>query len=446
MTLARLLEDAAARVPERPALVHDGFTTTYAELDELAARAAGALQKLGVRAGDAVAFVLPNTVDSVAAFHGAVRLGAVAVPLSPLLAEREIEERVTEADARLVAPDALAGAARRAHAPPSPEEVAVVLYTSGTTGKPKRVELTHGGLRLSADATAEALGLREDDVLFGAAPLSHVFGMTGCMNAAASAGACLALVRRFDAASALASIERDGVTVFMGVPAMCIALLAASRETGRTPQLRLAHVGGAPLPPETLRAFTERFGARVLEGYGMTEVGGAVSIARADREPVPGSVGTALAGELRIAEDGEVLVRSPTVMRGHEGWLATGDVGRLDDAGRLFLLDRKKDVILRGGYSVYPSEVENALAAHPSVREVVVVGVPDARLGEEVAAVVVPEGACDVEELTAFARERLAAFKYPRVVALVDELPHGPTGKVERRALDREALAARLRR
>lgn len=444
MTLTRLLADAAARVPGRPALVVDGARTTYAQLDDRAARAAGALRARGISPGDAVAFVLRNTVDSVAAFHGALRLGAVPVPLNPLLSKREIDERVAESGAQQIAVDELDGPASADVASPGDEELAVVLYTSGTTGRARRVELTQRGLRLSAEATASALGLRTDDVLFGAAPLAHVFGMTGCMNAAIAAGACLALVSRFEPAVALASIERDAVTVFMGVPAMCIALLAASSETGRRPKLRLAHVGGAPLPGDVARAFEARFGATVLEGYGMTEVGGAVSIARADRTVKVGSVGTALSGELRIGEDGEVLFQGPTLPRGHEGWLATGDIGRLDEDGYLFLLDRKKDVILRGGYTVYPSEVEDALVAHPFVREAVVIGVPHATLGEEVAALVVAAPGCDPDELKAFVRSRVAAYKYPRLVELVDDLPHGPSGKVQRTAIDRETLAARL--
>src|SRR5581483_1645611 len=255
-------------------------------------------------------------------------------------------------------------------------------------------------------------------------PLSHVFGMTGCMNAAIAVGACLAPVERFDAAEALETIDREGVTVFMGVPAMLSALLRASDETGRAPRLRLAHVGGAPLPAAVLRAFEDRFGAVVLEGYGMTEVGGAVTVARHDRPRKPGSVGRAAAGQrVEIAPDGEVLVDG----------LPTGDVGRLDEDGDLFLLDRKKHVILRGGYTVYPREIEEVLSAHPGVREAAVVGIPDDVLGEEVAAFIV--GRVEAAELRAFARERLAAYKYPRRITVLDELPRGPTGKILRDAL-----------
>ena len=411
MSLGALLADAAARFPERPALAFEGTRISYRELDRLAEAA--------VPEAPLLPLPLPNVPESVVRFHGALRHDAVVVPLSPLLSEREVE-------------------VRRQPFEPSPG-TAVVLYTSGTTGEPKRVELSHALLRANAEYLArDALALTEDDVLFGSAPLAHVFGMTACMNATLAAGATLALVRRFDAREALETIARDGVTVFMGVPAMLAGLLAASAETGHAPELRLAHCGGAPLPLDTLRAFEERFGCTVLEGYGMTEVGGVAATNHAGRPRKPGSVGQAAAGqELRVAADGEVLVQ----VDGRR--IATGDVGRLDNDGYLFLLDRKKDVILRGGYTVYPREVEEALVTHPAVREAVVVGVPHPALGEEVAALVVADG-CTPDELTAFVRERVAAYKYPRVLAIVDDLPRGPSGKVLRRAINREALARQV--
>jgi len=413
VTLATLLAETAARVPDRPALAFEGRRVTYAELDALAEAAPAA--------GRVVPLQLPNEPGSVARYHGALRRGAVVVPLNPLLSPAEVEQRSRPFE-------------------PAPD-TAVALFTSGTTGEPKRIELSHGLLRRNAEYLAGALGLTEDDVLWGSAPLSHVFGMTGCMNVAIALGATLALARRFDPAAALDTIEREGVTVFMGVPTMLAALAAAAAETGRRPPLRLAHCGGAPLPLDTLRAFEETFDAPVLEGYGMTEVGGVVALNHAGAARKPGSVGTAAAGqELRIADDGEVLV----AVEGR--WLATGDVGRLDEDGHLFLLDRKKDVILRGGYSVHPRQVEEALHRHPAVREAVVVGVPHPRLGEEVAALVVAEPGCDADEVQAFARGQVAAYAYPRLVLLVDELPHGPSGKIQRREIDREALAALLDR
>jgi long-chain acyl-CoA synthetase len=317
--------------------------------------------------------------------------------------------------------------------------VAVVLFTSGTTGDAKRVELTHAALRVNAQYFAhEAMRLRPDDVLFGSVPLSHVFGMTACMNGAVAAGASLALLRRFEPRAALELIERERVTIFLGVPSMCVALLAASAETGLAPQMRLAHVGGAPLPVETSRAFEERFGCEVYEGYGLTEVGGTATTNHVGRPRRHGSVGTpAAGGEVRLDErTGEVLLRTPTMMRGVDGWLATGDIGRLDEDGYLFLVGRLKDVILRGGYTVHPRELEEVLVEHPAVREAVVVGVPDERLGEDIVAVVVPAGDCDPDAVREWMRTRVAAYKYPRRVIVVDDLPRGPSGKVLRRAID----------
>jgi long-chain acyl-CoA synthetase len=412
VTLGHLLGQTAARVPHQPALAFEGRRITYEELDGLAEAAAAT--------GRLVALSMPNEPESVARYHGALRRGAVVVPLNPLLSPVEVELRSRPFD-------------------PAPD-TAVALFTSGTTGEPKRVELSHAQLRANAEYLARALGVVEDDVIWGSAPLSHVFGMTGCMNMSIAVGATLVLARRFEAHEALEAIERERVSVFMGVPTMLAALVDAAREAGRAPRMRLAHCGGAPLPLETLRAFEETFAAPVLEGYGMTEVGGVVALNHAGDPRKPGSVGTAAAGhELRIADDGEVLV-------GIEGrWLATGDIGRIDEDHHLFLVDRKKDVILRGGYSVYPREVEEALHRHPGIRDAVVVGVPHARLGEEVVALVVADDpACSEASVQDFVRERVAAYAYPRLVVLVDELPRNASGKILRREIDRASLAALL--
>ena len=413
MTLTTLLGESAALAPDRCAIAFDGEHVSYGELDARAGAAPPPAQLLPLP--------MPNEPESIVRFHGAMRRGAVVVSLNPLLSEPELAER------------------RRPFEPAPGTEV--VLFTSGTTGEPKRIELAGDVLRANAEYLAhEALELHADDVVLSSAPLSHVFGLTACMNATIAAGATLALMRRFDAHTALDLIEHERVTVLMGVPAMLSALLAASADTGRAPQLRLAHVGASPLASATLEAFEQRFGARVLEGYGMSEAGGVVTVTHAAAATKPGSVGTAAAGQvLRIAEDGEVLVRSGG------RWIETGDLGRLDEDGYLFLLDRKKDVILRGGYTVYARQVEEALLAHPAVAEAAVVGVPHERLGEEVVALVVPAGPVAPEELQAFVRERVAAYAYPRLVDLVDDLPRNATGKVLRRAIDRAALADRLR-
>ena len=342
------------------------------------------------------------------------------------------------------------------------DEIAVLLYTSGTTGNAKGAELTHGGLRGAAEfLSGPILRLAEDDVVLGAAPLSHVFGLSGVMNPPLVTGACVALMPRFDAESALELMRRESARVFLGVPSMCIMMLRAAEATGgEVPRLRVAHTGGAPLAPETFEAFSSLFGCQVLEGYGLTETaGGAVSHVY-DQHCKPGSVGTPAPGvELRIDGDiGEVLLRGPNNFRGYwhnpaatseaidaDGWFHTGDVGHVDEDGYLFLVDRMKDVILRGGYTVYPREVEDVLYEHPSVSEAVVVGVPDETLGEEVVALVVPRGGdCDPDDVREFVKARVAAYKYPRLVVVLDELPRTPSGKILKREIDREPLRRAL--
>ena len=486
--LADLLDAAAAAHAARPALVHEGVRTSYAELAALAAQFAGLLRAHGVGLGDRVALLLPNVPAYPAAYYGALRLGAIVVPLNPLLKTAEIEQRLAHSGAcALLTLEERAGelrgpaerhgvvlldTAEAAGAEPvsacaerAAGDVAVLLYTSGTTGDAKGAELTHGGLRWNAAACAGALlRLTPQDVLLGAAPLSHIFGQSACMNAAIAAGACVALVPRFEAVSALALMHETSTTVFLGVPTMCIGLLQAAEatEAAALPPLRVTHSGGASLAVETLNAFVARFGCPLLEGYGLTETGGTVTTHRFGRPCKAGSVGTAVEGvELGIVGDGtgEVLVRSPGLMRGYrqnpaataaaidgDGWFATGDVGRLDEDGYLFLVDRKTDTILRGGYSVYPRELEEVVYQHPAVLEAAVVGVPDPLLGEEVVALVVlrPDATEGPEAVQAFVRARVAAYKYPRLVVAVAALPRGPSGKILKRAIDRGELRQAL--
>jgi long-chain acyl-CoA synthetase len=473
--LAGLVDADRAGRAEATAFIAAGKAVSYRELDDGAARFAGLLAARGVQAGDRVALLLPNIPAFAEAYYGALRLGAIVVPLNMLLVEPEIVSRLEHSGSSVLVaePGRECGAvphidpaeARSANAhvglaQVEGSETAVLLYTSGTTGHPKAAELSHAGLAWVATQLGAVLDIGPGDVVFGAAPLAHVFGQSAVLNMTIAAGASAALVPRFDAAAALELIEREGVSVFLGVPTMCIALLRASEETGKAPAMRVAHSGGAPLAVETLRAFVQRFDCAVLEGYGLSETAGTVTSHRAGRPVKLGSVGEPIDGtEVRIdgptGEIGEVLVRGPAVMTGYwhdeeasreaispDGWFATGDVGYVDEDGYLFLVDRKKDVILRGGYTVYPREVEEALYEHPAVREAVSVGVPDETLGEEVAALVVLRDGAEATpaELIAFTRERVALYKAPRLVVVAPELPHGPTGKVLRRQIDRAVL------
>lgn len=484
--LAGLLAETATAHASRPALLDWDARVEYADLEARAARCAGLLRGRGVGPGDRVGILLPNGPAFAAAFYGTLRLGTIAVPLNALLKPPEVRQRLEHAGASAIVTEDAGAAAGFEHVDPDaaagaepvaelverqPDDTAVILYTSGTTAGAHGAELTHGGLRAQAGFVASSLlHLKPEDVVLGAVPLAHVFGLSAVLNAPVLRGSCVALMSRFEAAAALEVMVRSATTVFLGVPTMCLALLEAAGASAAVPPLRIAHSGGASLSPETLRAFASRFGCDVVEGYGMTEVGGLVATHRLGRTIKPGSVGTpADPVELRLVDDagsdvsdgeiGEILVRGDSLMKRYwrdpaatacavreGGWLATGDMGYRDGDGDLFLVDRRKDVILRGGYTVYPRELEDVLYTHADVLEAVALGVPDERLGEEVVALVVPRagGRCDPEELREFVRDRVAAYKYPRLVVVVEALPHGGSGKVLRREIDREPLRRAL--
>ena len=464
MNLASILWETAAAHAERTALAFAGERIPYGELERRAAVAGAALRAAGVGPGDRVALILPNSPDYVAAYFGALRAGAIVVPLNPLLAEPEVEERLAVAGPVAVVREPLPqeGDASPEIVDRADTEAATVLFTSGTSGRPKGAVLTHGGIRAAATNAVEAMALGPDDVVLGAAPFSHVLGQATGVVGTLMTGATIAVVPRFEAERTLAEMTETGTTVLLGVPTMCIALCEAARGADKLPPIRVAHVGGAAVPAEVARAFEATFGGVVQEGYGLTELSGVATTTPVDRPSRRGSVGMPLGGtEIRIADAdengvGEVTLRGPSVIPGYwenpeataeaidaEGWISTGDIGRLDDDGYLFLVDRKKELIIRAGYNVYPREVEEALYAHPDVLEAAVVGIPHETLGEDVAALVVPRpgSTATVDDLQAWTKERVAAYKYPRRIVLVDELPKGPTGKILKRAIDRTVLA-----
>jgi long-chain acyl-CoA synthetase len=457
MNLASLLAHASAGHASRPALLLEDELVSYGELESRAAETAAGLRAHGVVRGDRVALLLPNGAEYVACLLGIWRLGAVAVPLNVLLAPPEIEARVALSGAKLLLTEA-------PHAPADPElaacraeEPAAILFTSGTSGAPKGAVLTHGSIAAAAASVADALSLGPEDVVLGAAPFSHVLGLSTGIVATLSRGGAVAVERRFDAERTLVRMVETGTTILLGVPTMCIALCEAARSASELPPIRIAHVGGAAVPVESGRAFESTFGADLYEGYGLTEMSGIATTYVAGQPRKPGSVGKPLGStEVQIADAdergvGEVLFRGPSVVAGYwedpaataeaispDGWLATGDLGYLDDDGYLFLVDRKQDVVIRGGYNVYPREVEEVLYAHPDVLEAAVVGVPHDALGEEVAALVVarPDAGLTVADVREWAKERVAAYKYPRIVVFVDALPKTPTGKILKRAID----------
>ncbi|WP_338750432.1 AMP-binding protein [Janibacter alittae] len=488
----RLIWEGAEKRPDALALREDDRCWTYAELRCGVQGAMEQLRERGIAAGDRVLVVVPTSAEFVLAYHAILAMGATAVTVNPLCTSRELAHFVEDAgcsaalgwhedaaavratatdfgmDLWLLEPGAVATTGGGRPAEVDADDAAVLLYTSGTTGAPKGAVLTHDNLVACGAALNEALDLSPEDSMGTALPLFHVFGQAAVMFTAYAAGGCLSLQRRFDAAGLLQMAADQQLTGIAGVPTMWNAMLHAETDLTAADlvRLRLACSGGAALPLEVAKAFKDRFGAVVLDGYGLSETTGAATFNSLANPRKEMSVGRALPGcrlaildedrrELAPGGTGEVAISGPVVMREYwdrpdataavrEGeWFLTGDIGRMDEDGDLWIVDRKKDLIIRGGYNVYPREVEEVLYGYPDIREVAVVGVPDDRLGEEIAAVVSPQPGADIDpgELRAWLEERLAAYKVPRVYQLIDELPKGPTGKILKRGLDRESIS-----
>ena len=492
LSLAAILAEAAARHGGRIAVVEGSTHLTYSQLWRSARARAAVLTTYGVVAGDRVALVCANTIDFPATYFAVLTLGAVVVPVAPMLTGDEVAHVLRDSNATLiVAADEFTSAAevgaagagvaalglsslatQAVDAHPvadyvarEPGDVAVILYTSGTTGKPKGAALTQ--LNLVLNATVHVLDtqpMTSDDVLMGCLPLFHTFGQTAAMNSAFRVGATLVLLPRFDADECLDLMGRHGVTLLLGVPTMFSRMLAAAEHRNEVPVIAQAVCGGAPLPLKLLHAFQDRFGTVIHEGYGLSETS---PIAAANQDAFgtrPGTVGHPLWGTriaiarpevterielLGVDEVGEVVVQGPNVFAGYignsaataealvDGWFRTGDLGARDADGFLRIVDRSKDLVIRGGFNVYPREVEEVLIRHPAVAQVAVIGVPHDDLGEEVCAVVVPVPGVllNVEELIAWSRGHLGAHKYPRLLHTIDELPLGPSHKVLKREL-----------
>jgi long-chain acyl-CoA synthetase len=489
--------DHAASEPDRVALRGAGEPWTYGRLRDRAAAVAARLREAGVGPGDRVLLVAPSVPEFAGAYYGIHAAGAVAVTANTMSTRPELEYVGGDAGVSLVlgwhevtpAPAAAAAALEvpywplnpdladlTSDAPPAAPEPrdegdnAVILYTSGTTGRPKGAQLTHGNLIACAEIFAEVLDVTPEDRMGTALPLFHVFGQAVVMGTTLRAGASLSILARFDATELLDMLRRDRLTMMSGVPTMWNALLHApagddDKEDFAT--LRLAASGGAAMPAEVMNAFEERFGCVILEGYGLSETTGAATFNGLHRERKASCVGIALprcavevrgadGAEVPTGEVGEVHIKGPVVMSGYwnraeateevlqDGWLKTGDLGTEDADGDIRIVDRKKDLIIRGGYNVYPREVEEVLYEHPDVVEVAVVGVPDEHFGEEVAAVVAlrPGAELDAAQFRTWAKERLSAYKVPRLFQVMDELPKGPTGKILKRAIDPEGVRA----
>ncbi|GAA5196015.1 long-chain fatty acid--CoA ligase [Rugosimonospora acidiphila] len=507
LSLASVLAESARRYPNKTAVVDGDLRVPYARLWQEARGFAAALRELGVRPGDAVALLAPNTVDFPRAYYGALALGAVVVPVHLLLTAGEAAYVLRDSGARLLichTSQLAMGAAAAASAgvpvvtvgPAGPtnestvdttrledvgaplaplptfesrqaEDPAVILYTSGTTGQSKGAVLTHLNLVMNTVVNIfDANDARPDDVVLGCLPLFHSFGQTVGMNGTFRLGATLVMLSRFSGPAAIELMLREGVNVFHGVPTMYVALAEAAAGYERLPRLRLCISGGASLPLAVLEKFNAAFETTIFEGYGLSETSPTATTNQPHFGTRAGTVGHAIWGvEVEIAraeieeriellpagELGEIVIRGHNVFAGYlgrpeetaraivDGWFRSGDLGTKDEQGFITIVDRKKDMIIRGGFNVYPREIEEVLARHPAIVQVAVIGVPDEAHGEEVWAVVVldKDSSATEEELVEWSRERLGRHKYPRQVRFIDELPLGPSHKVLKRELRR---------
>ncbi len=509
LNLSIILEDSARAVPDRTALVYGELRLPYAMVDSVANQVANLLVARGIGRGDKVALLCPNVPYFPFVYFGILKTGATVVPLNVLLRPREIEYHLADSDTKAFfcfegTPEVPMGASGRAGfdavagcehffvlpATPlatesehgesfwaalarmpgefetvrtGPDDTAAILYTSGTTGRPKGAELTHANMLLNALVSDEMFPADPDgDVSLAVLPLFHSFGQTSVMNVSLRRRATLVLMPRFEPGEALDLMRREKVTMFAGVPTMYWAMLSKLHADGAEvpATLRLAVSGAASCPVEVLKDFESTFGVPILEGFGLSETSPAVCFNQLSRPTKPGTIGFPLWGvEMRLVDrdgkpvdgegPGEIAVRGHNVMKGYygrpedtdevlrDGWFRTGDIATRDEDGYYAIVDRTKDMIIRGGFNIYPRELEEVMMTHPAVSLVAVVGVPHDSHGEEVKAYVIPAPGASVteDELVAWCKENMAAYKYPRIVELRDTLPMTATGKILKREL-----------
>ena len=519
--LAGLLEDSAARYPDRVAIVFPGQAgdtrLTYAQVNGAANQVANLLVSRGIQPGDKVALSCPNLPYFTIVYFGILKAGATVVPLNVLLKGREVAYHLDDSDAKAYfcfqgTPELPIGAEGKAgfdqtdgcehffvitadpaaespiegaetmgramaQQPPTfdtvetdDDDTAVILYTSGTTGQPKGAELRHRNMRDNALIGKELFGADAErpDTYLCVLPLFHSFGQTVIQNGAFAFGGTVVMLPRFEAGAALALMDREEVTFFAGVPTMYWGLLGALADSQVdvdkiARNLRIAAAGGSALPVEVHKDFEKKFGVTILEGYGLSETSPVASFSIYGQPPRVGSIGVPIPGvEMKLLKPesweeiewtpdaiGEIAIKGHNIMKGYygrpdateqaiqDGWFRSGDLARRDEDGWYYIVDRSKDMIIRGGFNVYPREVEEVLMTHPDVSLAAVVGVPHESLGEEVKAFVIlnPDAKTTPEELVEWSRREMAAYKYPREVVIVDSLPMTATGKILKREL-----------
>jgi len=493
LNLGTILQASAAERPDHPALIIGDQSFTYAQLDRGARGVAQALLDRGLEPGDHISIMIPNVPQFPVAYYGALYAGLAVVPLNVLLTAEEVSYHIDDSESKLLIghplfKDPAIGGARAAGVdviwadgddgqslmdlargepidelhPTSADATAVILYTSGTTGRAKGAELSHSNLFLNcAVVVPKLVPLDRDEVALATLPLFHSFGQSVVLNATIAVGGTVVLLPRFTPEDVFKLIQAHKITLFAGVPTMYFGLLNhPDGDSYDMSSLKYAMTGGAAMPVEVMNSFENRFPVKILEGYGLSETSPIASFNDLNRERHIGSIGYPVWGvEMAIfdesdqpvedGERGEICIRGHNIMKVYflsdaataetmkNGWFHSGDIGIKAADGSYSIVDRVKDMIIRGGFNVYPREVEEVLYAHPAIVEAAVIGIPDEQYGEEIKAVIVlDEGhTLDAAELIAYTKEHLAAYKYPRQVAFLDTLPKGPTGKILKREL-----------
>lgn len=447
----RHIESNARRFAAKAALVWDSGSLTWSELDRRASGFAGDLSRQGVRPGDRVAIVIPNRPEFVIAFLAVLKLDATAAPLNPLLTRGDLDASTEDLRPKLIVNEVNAQPGAW-ETPGHAAAPALILYTSGSTGRPKGSVFGHNALTFANRSWAEpVMALTPDDRVLVAVPLAHSLGLNGGLLAPLLSGATISLVERFSPETVFDAIRRDRVTVLPAVPTIFRRLLnSPAFAAADFSSLRLAVSGAAPCPWGLAMEWREKTSTRIVRGYGMTELFRPISYRADDPADIPDVVGRPVPGvDIRLDENGdansrELLIRSPAVMEGYlgdpeetravmvDGWFKTGDLAEVSAQGYVRIVGRKRERILRGGYSIFPQEIEAVLLSHPAVAEAAVIGVSSEDMGEEVAAFVSlkPAAKITAEELLEHCKERLARYKYPRQVKILKEIPKGPTGKI----------------
>jgi long-chain acyl-CoA synthetase len=497
MNLADFLRDTARRIPDHPAIRFEGHSITYAEMNRKVDALCRGFTRSGIKPGDVCVQMMPSSLNWALVYYALAKMGAFVVPVNFLFRQRELDYIIRDSGARafighhdylndavpalnahpavairiaegenlptgfIPLKDLFGGNGDFPTYPTKDDDPFAVIYTSGTTGEPKGAVLTHKSLMSDVTAVSKVRHTESHDIVLSVLPLFHIYGQTHSLNISIYCGLTIRMWTNFDAAKVLDAIEEEESSILYAVPTMVNRLveLAESKPPERS-SLRFVISGGAALPVEVLHRFEKIYDATIYESYGLTEFSPTCVENPFGRETRPGSIGLPIPPfktkivdkndqDVAVDEVGELCIKGSAVMKEYlnkpgataralrDGWLHTGDLARMDEDGYIFIVDRKKDLIIRGGYNVYPREIEEVLYTHEAISEAAVIGVPHKDLGEEIAAMIVlkPGAKATADDLRQYVKSQVAPYKYPRVINFLNELPKTAAGKILKRAI-----------